>query len=526
MQDAPDATPESESTVEMPVPVELDSADDGERGATRPMAPVSQERIDTDAERLSKLEDGQSTDEGPLVETDHSGLNAIPDEDAATAASVRQPARPRPDAVSDPDWGKSSYKPTRRANVSNVARRAALFDLPDPKTSAQDGLGTTTPTQLPPRSAMAQRLADASRQVVTTPAPVRINEDAAPVQGGRPAQRLAASEDIEVLHAPANQGASEVKRSGHHGLSGLFGSKKRKQEDSMSEWLGVDENYDAKRSGESIGSWDNFDNDSHTGGWKGGAALNVNLRKLKDKLPSIPMPGKGEAAEEASADVQEPEADDRQDSAEMPVQAQDASSEGVDGASDPIDQPEAYEPVSYDEATDIPTTASYAVSNTDRALRDSILAMGDDELRTHDIWFVATGASSLGHAGASAFVEEYRKRLRGAFVINLECVGAGDLTVLTHEGFGTPRRADRRFSGLLSAVADDLHLRLDKVARPWANTEATMFMRKHLRAVTLMGMGPGELPACAHTNEDVPESVNPERVEDVCALVLEAIRRA
>ena len=36
----------------------------------------------------------------------------------------------------------------------------------------------------------------------------------------------------------------------------------------MSDWLGVDDSFDAKRSGHDIGSWDNFDDDD----WKGGAA--------------------------------------------------------------------------------------------------------------------------------------------------------------------------------------------------------------------------------------------------------------
>ena len=152
--------------------------------------------------------------------------------------------------------------------------------------------------------------------------------------------------------------------------------------------------------------------------------------------------------------------------------------------------------------------------------------MGDDELRAHDIWFVATGSSSLNHAGASAFVDAHRKDLRGAFVVNLECIGAGDLALLTQEGFGVTRRSDRRFLSLLESVAADLHLGVDKVARPWANTDATMLMRKRMRAVTLMGLGAGDLPACAHTAEDVSANVSPERVEDVCALVLEAIRRA
>ena len=511
------------ATSELPLDASVSEED---ADATRPMTVVEEGRIDTadtadelapnstldmNASDLSQLEDGESTDEGPLTETDHSGLYTMAETDAADATSVARPERPRPNAVTDPDWGKSSYKPTRRASVSNVARRAALFDLPDPKVSGQDGLGPTS-AQLPPRSQMAQRLADASQQAVSAPASVRI--DGNPTVPASRQQPPARPDDIEVLSASPSHETSEKHSHSHGRLSGLFG-KKRKQEESMSEWLGVDDDYDAKKSGESIGSWDNFGNDSGSSHWKGGAALNINLRKLKDKLPAIP----GHGTDEATQDVEDSQAD-------VPQRDDDAAPD-FDGAAGEEalahEQAPAASPYIDD---DRPVYNDAVISSTDRALRDSILAMGDDELRSHDIWFVATGSSSLNHAGASAFVDAHRKDLRGAFVVNLECVGAGDLALLTQEGFGVTRRCDRRFLSLLESVAGDLHLGIDKVARSWANTDATMLMRKRMRAVTLMGLGACDLPACAHTTEDVSANVSPERVEDVCALILEAIRRA
>lgn len=511
------------ATSELPLDASVSEED---ADATRPMTVVEEGRIDTadtadelapnstldmNASDLSQLEDGESTDEGPLTETDHSGLYTMAETDAADTTTVARPERLRPNAVTDPDWGKSSYKPTRRASVSNVARRAALFDLPDPKVSGQDGLGPTS-AQLPPRSQMAQRLADASQQAVSAPASVRI--DGNPTVPASRQQPPARPDDIEVLSASPSHETSEKHSHSHGRLSGLFG-KKRKQEESMSEWLGVDDDYDAKKSGESIGSWDNFGNDSGNSHWKGGAALNINLRKLKDKLPAIP----GHGTDEATQDVEDSQAD-------VPQRDDDAAPD-FDGAAGEEalahEQAPAASPYIDD---DRPVYNDAVISSTDRALRDSILAMGDDELRSHDIWFVATGSSSLNHAGASAFVDAHRKDLRGAFVVNLECVGAGDLALLTQEGFGVTRRCDRRFLSLLESVAGDLHLGIDKVARSWANTDATMLMRKRMRAVTLMGLGACDLPACAHTTEDVSANVSPERVEDVCALILEAIRRA
>lgn len=486
------------------------ASDDEPAGATRPMEPVSAPCIDTEdvsetapaanvQADMSQLEDGQNAEEGPLTETDHSGLFTMAPEDANDASEAPRATRPAPAAISDPDWGKSSYKPTRRQNVSNVARRAALFDLPDPKNSGIDALGAyaaPAQQQLPSRSQMAQRLADASQQatrVATAPARQQVQPTA--------------PDDIEVLSAPAApQPATPqtAKASGHRGLG--FLGRKNKQQESMSEWLGVDDNYDAKTSGENIGSWDNFGNDSQGGHWKGGAALNVNLRKLKDKLPSVPGRGSSDDAE-----------------SEQPVEQQTQASDVAPASGQQADQ--SYDLSSY-EGVEAPAPSEFVASANNRDLRDAILAMGDDDLKTHDIWFVATGASNLCNAGAAEFVAAHRKALRGAIVINLDCVGAGDLTMLTQEGYGTPRRSDRRFGNVLQSVADDLHMALGQAARPWANSDATMFMRRHLRSVTIMGMGPGESRACAGTADDVSECVNPERVEDVAALVLEAIRRS
>lgn len=74
----------------------------------------------------------------------------------------------------------------------------------------------------------------------------------------------------------------EGERSSRRG--GLFGGAKRKERTSerseMRDWLGVDENFDARKEGGKIGSWDNFgktgdddsDDDPDGFGWKGGWA--------------------------------------------------------------------------------------------------------------------------------------------------------------------------------------------------------------------------------------------------------------
>lgn len=144
-------------------------------------------------------------------------------------ASAPSPAPSSSPLASVPDPSLPSMK------QANVASRTSLFDLPDPSAQVNDPFATAQgpePTSAP----------------VAPPMPV--------ASGAQP---------IETISAPAPAAPKPRKR----GLGGLFGRKKKNEQDSMSDWLGVEDDYDAKKSGRGIGSWDNFEDDND--GWKGGA---------------------------------------------------------------------------------------------------------------------------------------------------------------------------------------------------------------------------------------------------------------
>lgn len=144
-------------------------------------------------------------------------------------ASAPSPAPSSSPLASVPDPSLPSMK------QANVASRTSLFDLPDPSAQVNDPFATAQgpePTSAP----------------VAPPMPV-----------------ASAAQPIETISAPAPAAPKSRKR----GLGGLFGRKKKNEQDSMSDWLGVEDDYDAKKSGRGIGSWDNFEDDND--GWKGGA---------------------------------------------------------------------------------------------------------------------------------------------------------------------------------------------------------------------------------------------------------------
>ena len=321
------------------------------------------------------------------------------------------PHAPKPRVISVP--GTSDAPAPRTPETAN---RSSLFDLPDPSATPMDPFASPVSRDMSDAAAAARSaftVVGSSRPAAQAPAPA------------------GATDRVETISAPAP--AREEK----HGVLSKFFSRKKKNDDSMSEWLGVEDDFDAKRGGADIGSWDNFDDDDS--GWKGGAA-------------------------------------------------------GAEGVSE-------------------------------EELRQAVTSMGDDELLGHDIWFVATGASENGNAGIQAFLNEHRDKLRGVFLINLECIGAGSVVMLGTEGERRALKGDKRIMKLVSRVSADFHHEYGAVDMPYVTTDAYPAMCMSLRSLTLAGIE-GSAFALGHTEEDQPFNVDPENVSMVADVVTEVIRRS
>lgn len=367
--------------------IELDASALGRADAPAAEAPVTAADLPTDRFSIVMEDGGEGV--GPQ---DEAGLTIVAGDDPDATQEV--PVQ-RPDAPSDPEWGKTSFRP----QLSSVARRASLFDLPDPSEGENDPFdtGAGAPT--------AQAPVERTGEDPLAPAPA-------------PAQDV--PEPISTISAADLEEARPKKSGILDRLRGL-----------------------ARRKGSSDA--DPADDDA----WRGGAATRSGLRLVDD--------------EDAPAEDE---------------------------------------------------------------LRDAVLKLGDDALIAHDIWFVALGGSSLGHAGMRSFLARHRSEVRGCFVVNLDCVGAGALTALKSEGLELTRRGDRRIYRLLSGVAADLHSELALAPHDWADTDATPAMRSSLRGLTLMGLDANGLPALSKTPDDVADNVSGDQAATVAAMVTEMIRRS
>lgn len=372
----------------------------------------------TQAFDMSTMQPASSDDLGatvaqqPLPVTPKSPAETVDSLMAEISAHNPKPAAPAravPLVVPDPSQ-PSLHQPSS-------VNRASLFDLPDPLADAHDPLSADV-TAATPR-VTAPEVTNNGFTVISSPS----TPEVAPQTDGV----------FETLHADAAP-ALDAERPRRRGLGGLFRRKKR-DESSMSDWLGVDNDFDAKRSGRDIGTWDNFEDDD----WKGGAT-------------------------------------------------------GPEGTS--IEQ-----------------------------MRDAITSLGDDELLGHDIWFVATGASEFDNAGIRAFLETHRDKLRGVFLINLECVGAGQIAMVASEGEKRVLKGDKRIMGLVRKVSAAFHNEYGAIDMPYVTTDAYAAMSMSLRSLTLAGID-GPTFACSHSEEDLPYNVDVNNINMVADVVTEVIRRS
>lgn len=176
-------------------------------------------------------------------------------------------------------------------NQMSTVNRSSLFDLPDPSTTPVDPFVTepaapaapANQDAIPATSQSAFSVISSDQDYVAD-----YGQDGglgySDGYGADAYERDDSVFETITADAPEPLAATGRAKSGKRGLGKLF-HRKKKDESSMSDWLGVDDDFDAKRSGRDIGSWDNFEGDD----WKGGATSSngASQEDLRDAVTSM-----------------------------------------------------------------------------------------------------------------------------------------------------------------------------------------------------------------------------------------------
>lgn len=280
-------------------------------------------------------------------------------------------------------------------------------------------------------------------------------------------------------------------------IFGRFGKKKKSQdEQSVREWVDVDASYEAQSVGRERGSWESFRSDddldaefidvdygepnSNDRGWNGGA---FSLQSLRNHVSGT-------------------------------AQGQDVEADG-----DFVDEETSTEnqrPLKRSVPKDVKITEE--INNEMRLLRDFRHPDIDTE-----VWFVALGAEEALNSGMTAFLEEHREELKGAIIVNLEGVGAGQFSFIDEEGQYRPNKVSSRIKRVLRQASEKSGVAFATNKLLSRNTSAHIAAQHGLQAVTLAGMT-GNQTAFYGSIDDVLENIKPNVLEENSKFVLELLK--
>ena len=335
---------------------------------------------------------------------------------------------------------------------------------------------------------------------------------------------------------------------------GRKGKKKEQEESTPQEWIGVDDDFEAREVGKARGGWESFrddapdaaphdradaygddfyddgfddfgyDDDSDPGKtrrWNGGAFSSKALEGvagIRDRARSLRG---GRTLEEAD----EPR---RGGSASTPREKYEeaaAEARAQQHAQEPDPMADAY-------AAAADFAAASASLHHERYDDGFAADMSDEVQQIHqfravhmdtEVWFVALGAELAGNAGMKAFIAAHAAELKGAIVVNLDGLGAGDLTLIEREGTYRAVKMSSRMKRLTRKASSALNRAIGAGTMLWGDSTAACAMRHGLSTMHLAGMD-GAKPAFFGELDDVVENIDDDLLEANADYVTEVLR--
>lgn len=338
------------------------------------------------------------------------------------------------------------------------------------------------------------------------------------------------AEEYTETGAFAGPGYVDMPKSRAGGFFGRFRSKKKakkthEQTTSVTEWVGVDENFTAQEAGKARGSWasfreepedtssafdDSFDDEfvdveyhesefDNRRGWNGGGFSLDRLRNLR---------GKNKQADDAYYD----------EYGEEDLYSDDAMAESVEAAETIERTVESDRRV-----TRLNRETQAAQTKTEQINREMrrIQTFRHPDIDT-EVWFVALGAEESYNSGMQAFLSEHTDELKGAIVVNIEALGDGALTYLQKEGLIKPMKPSSRIKRFVRDATNRSGVGCATGTLCSHNSAAYVAGQHGLQAFSVVGMKGNQLAddgSMDDTIEVIKEATLNNNVEFLLALL-------
>lgn len=272
-----------------------------------------------------------------------------------------------------------------------------------------------------------------------------------------------------------------------------FRRKNKKNEESTHDWLGVDEDFDARSVGKARGGWESFRDEEDD--WNGGAFSNIRARMGR---------GGSEPADEAAYD--QPHEESRRAMDAGPAVSADEFAAVAAIAASKASRDEGVAPVPHADFDDVQQIYSFA----------------SGDINT-EVWFVALGSELAEQGGIKAFLADHASDMRGALIVNLEALGAGDLCYLEREGSMKQMGCSPRMKRFIRKAIQASGVDLGGATVNWRESPASYAMKHRAQAVTIAGMD-GNKPALMGEADDVIENIDEQSLTRAADFVVELLK--
>lgn len=141
-----------------------------------------------------------------------------------------------------------------------------------------------------------------------------------------------------------------------------------------------------------------------------------------------------------------------------------------------------------------------------------------------EVWFVALGSELAGNGGMRAFMETHEAELKGSIIIELEALGAGELTLMDREGTYLPKKASSRMKRLVRKAGQAVGLSVGDGTMEWRDSASAYAMKHGQQAMHLAGME-GKKPTFFGEADDVLENVDGDQLALNSDFVMELLKQ-
>ena len=336
----------------------------------------------------------------------------------------------------------------------------------------------------------------------------------------------------------AGPGYMEMPKSRFRRLFDKFLHRKDDEEDTPQEWLDVDDNFEARAAGKARGGWESFQEEHYEQGeYQGDYAVEADQ-------DAAAYPG----ATQALPALQSDDLGATQAWTPQPID--------VEAAGQEVSQ------VAYDDSFNVDDVADNEQSGSNRfrpwhggaysARRMENSNLSSEELADEaaaaavptpvelneelnevyqfrnpdidaEVWFVALGSELAQNSGMKAFLEAHQSELRGAFIVDIDAIGAGDLTMIEREGFLKPLKASSRMKRYIRKASQATGIKVASGAL-LAEESAASYAAKHGCQVThLVGMEGGK-PALYGQQDDIVENIDEKKLASNVDFLMELLK--